>query len=64
MHHVKYFEHGGPTDIDNLLPLCSKHHHCAHEGGWRIQLSSNRTLTINLPDGTTMCHGPPKALAA
>jgi hypothetical protein len=64
MHHVKYFEHGGPTDIYNLLPLCSKHHHCAHEGGWRIQLSSNRTLTINLPDGTTMCHGPPKALAA
>ena len=64
MHHVRYFEHGGPTDIDNLLPLCGKHHHCAHEGGWQLELSNKRTLTITLPDGTTMCHGPPKALAA
>jgi hypothetical protein len=64
VHHLKYFHNGGPTDIENLLPLCTKHHHYAHEGGWQFRLSADRRLTITLPDGTTQCHGPPKALAA
>jgi Domain of unknown function (DUF222) len=65
IHHLKYFtRHRGPTDIDNLLPLCTKHHHCAHEGGWQFTLATDRTLTITLPNRTTMCHDPPKALAA
>ena len=64
IHHLKFARNRGPTDIDNLLPLCIKHHHCAHEGGWKFSLTADRTLTITLPNGTTMCHGPPKALAA
>ena len=64
IHHVKYYENRGPTDIDNLLPLCVKHHHCAHEGGWQFTLAAGRTLTITLRDGTVSCHSPPKALAA
>ena len=64
IHHLKYFRNGGPTDIENLLPLCFKHHHYAHEGGWKFHLSADRTLTITLPDGITQCHSPPKALAA
>jgi hypothetical protein len=64
IHHLKYFHKRGPTDIENLLPLCSKHHHLVHEGGWTLSLDSFRHLTITLPDGTSKCHGPPKALAA
>jgi hypothetical protein len=65
IHHLEYFTRDkGPTDIENLLPLCTKHHHYAHEGGWQLSLSTDRTLTITLPDGTTQCHDPPKALAA
>lgn len=64
IHHVKYHRNRGPTDIDNLLPLCSKHHWCAHEGGWKLALARDRTLTIVRPDGSTSIHGPPKALAA
>ena len=65
IHHVKYFTRDrGPTDIENLLPLCSKHHHYAHEGSWQLTLSPDRTLTITHPDGTTQCHDPPKTLAA
>jgi predicted restriction endonuclease len=65
IHHLKYFtRHRGPTDIDNLLPLCTKHHHCAHEGGWQLTLATDRTLTITLPNRTTMCHSPPRTLAA
>jgi predicted restriction endonuclease len=64
IHHLKYFRHGGLTDIDNLLPLCIKHHHFAHEGGWQFRLGLDRTLTIVRPDGTTTIHAPPHALAA
>jgi len=64
IHHVKYYRNRGPTDIDNLLPLCVKHHHCAHEGGWQFTLAADRTLTITLPGGKVSCHSPPRALAA
>ena len=64
IHHVKYFHNGGPTDIANLLPLCHKHHHLAHEGGWRFNLDGARNLTIVRRDGTQMTTGPPKAVAA
>jgi hypothetical protein len=35
-HHVTEWEHGGPTDLDNLALLCVRHHHAVHEGRWRI----------------------------
>ena len=63
-HHVQYWEHGGPTDLDNLLPLCSKHHHGAHEGGWRLTLKPDRTLTIIHPDKSIHTTGPPLRLRA
>ncbi len=51
IHHIDWFEHGGTTDLHNLLPLCSRHHHLVHEGGWTIHLAPDRTLTITRPDG-------------
>lgn len=65
MHHVAWYTlHSGPTDIDNLVPLCDRHHHFVHEGGWRLHLAPDRTLTVTLPDGRTTIHGPPRARAA
>ncbi len=58
-HHVHWWRHGGPTDFVNLLPLCSKHHHAAHEGGWLFTLGPNRELTIEFPSGQIMRTGPP-----
>ena len=26
----------GRTDIANMIPLCEKHHHLVHEGGWTL----------------------------
>lgn len=37
-HHITPWEQGGPTDLGNLVPLCSQHHHAVHEGGRRIAL--------------------------
>lgn len=63
MHHIAYWRRGGHTDIGNMLPLCSKHHHLAHEGGWQLQLSADRYLTITKPDGSRQTHPPPLARA-
>jgi hypothetical protein len=60
VHHVWEWEHGGPTDLDNLLPLCNRHHqHFVHDKGWTLKLLPDRTLEITLPNGETMTTGPP-----
>src|SRR3954447_8176035 len=65
IHHVTTYGHEqGLTDIDNLAPLCRRHHHLAHEGGWKLHLAADRTLTITKPDGTITIHAPPRARAA
>ena len=63
-HHVHWWRHGGAIDLANLLPLCSQHHHCAHEGGWIFTLGPNRELTIEIPGGQIMRTGPPGRRAA
>jgi hypothetical protein len=35
-HHVHEWEHGGSTDVDNMVLLCTRHHHAVHEGRMRI----------------------------
>ncbi|MDW3216289.1 MAG: DUF222 domain-containing protein [Ilumatobacteraceae bacterium] len=58
IHHIHEWEHGGPTDLANLLPLCSRHHHVVHEGGWSLHLEPDRTLTIRQSDGELFATVP------
>jgi hypothetical protein len=60
LHHVIWWEHGGATDLANLLPLCVGHHHKVHDDGWRLTLNPDRKLTIVLPDGSRQTTGPPR----
>ena len=53
IHHIDWFEHGGLTNLANLLPVCRRHHHLVHEGGWTLHLAPDRTLTTRRPDGET-----------
>jgi hypothetical protein len=47
VHHIDYWENGGFTDLNNMVPLCSRHHHATHEGGWKLTLNPvTRELTI------------------
>jgi hypothetical protein len=39
------------SDLANLVPLCSRHHHAVHEGQWTIKLLPDRTLRVFRPDG-------------
>lgn len=64
IHHVRWWRHGGRTDLDNLLPICAVHHQKVHDAGWLITLGPNRMLTVGLPDGTVHNCGPPSRRAA
>ena len=52
----------GPTDLANLVPLCSRHHSLAHEGGWGLVLDADRSLRLHQPDGTLWRTGRPDRL--
>jgi hypothetical protein len=64
LHHVVWWRNGGRTDLDNLLPLCSVHHHAVHGAGWELSLDSHRALMIRFPDGSIQTTGPPSRRAA
>jgi hypothetical protein len=57
IHHVISWFHGGASDLDNLIPLCERHHHLVHEGGWTLQLFSDRRTVWRTPDGETYFDG-------
>ena len=66
-HHIIHWSDHGPTEADNLLLLCSFHHHLMHEGGWTITGTASSHQFLR-PDGTTaavppLC-GDPTALPA
>jgi hypothetical protein len=63
-HHIVWWRNNGCTDLQNLLPLCSRHHHQVHEGGCTIALGADRRLTVTYPDGTVAATGPPAARRA
>lgn len=53
VHHLRHWTtHRGPTDLDNLVPLCERHHHLVHEGGWGLTMTPDRVATWTRPDGT------------
>ena len=59
-HHVaEYDRDHGPTDIDNLALLCSKHHKTVHKPGWTVKMDPGQHLVITNPDGHVL-RGPPR----
>jgi hypothetical protein len=59
-HHIHYWEHGGHTDLANLLPLCRHHHDRLHAEHWRLTMGADRAITVRARDGTLlMTTGPP-----
>lgn len=59
VHHVIPWDPGGRTDMDNLRPRCSRHHHLVHEGGWReIRDVKGRTVLLPPGDRGSIAHAP------
>jgi hypothetical protein len=64
IHHViEWIKQRGPTDLDNLLPLCSRHHHTVHDDGWTLTLHPGRTIELCRPDGTIHTNAPTVTVA-
>ncbi len=59
MHHVKHWADGGPTDLDNLVLLCSTHHRAVHEGGYSLKKTEEGELCFRSPEGLQLEHLPP-----
>ncbi len=57
IHHVLPWLDLGDTNLDNLVPLCSRHHHLVHEGGWRLTMTADRVLTFVMPEGQVYFSG-------
>ncbi|MGI8575715.1 MAG: DUF222 domain-containing protein [Egibacteraceae bacterium] len=49
VHHVHWWRHGGPTDLDNLVLACWSCHHHLHHAGWQITRRGT-TYTAHPPD--------------
>ncbi len=57
-HHVRWWRHGGRTDLDNLLLICSFHHRLVHEHGWSVKRDPDGTIRWFRPDGAGYRAGP------
>jgi hypothetical protein len=67
-HHIRHWRHGGNTDYDNLLLLCSRHHHHVHRHSLDLKLLPDATVEVTWPDGQQRISRPrgrpPTACAA
>lgn len=53
-HHVIPWLVGGPTDLDNLIILCERHHVALHEHVYRIRKLGNGRFRFETPDGVDL----------
>ena len=57
-HYVVWWEHGGPTDLDNLVLVCTFHHKLVHEYGWSMRRQRDGTVDWFRSDGRWYHPGP------
>ena len=48
-HHVKHWQDGGPTNLENMCLLCSRCHHKVHDQDWRVARDSTGAFSLRPP---------------
>jgi hypothetical protein len=48
-HHLDWWSKGGRSDLHVFRPLCRRHHHLCHEGGWRLIVRADGALDAMAP---------------
>lgn len=61
VHHAVPWEDEGPTDIDNLLELCPRHHRLFHAGVFQIEVCGAGDFIFRRPNGRVIAPPPLKA---
>lgn len=65
IHHIRWWERGGPTSLDNGAMLCGRHHDFIHDDGWTLEMDpATRRCDWTAPDGTTLQTHPSGPAAA
>jgi hypothetical protein len=57
-HHIERWSDGGPTDLENLVLLCGRHHTLVHQLGFSLVLHHDRKLSVRTPEGVPLLHHP------
>jgi hypothetical protein len=60
LHHLIWWGHGGMTDLDNLVPVCTRHHGMIHAGKLTLHIDD----VGNIITTETMATGPPEQKTA
>jgi len=66
-HHIIWWDHGGPTDITNLVLLCPKCHKKVHKQGYQVAKSPNGQHRLKSPKRNSngaLPRGPTRTAAA
>jgi hypothetical protein len=58
IHHIVHWADQGPTDLENLVTLCTHHHHRVHERQWQMSGNANGVLHFVGPSGREMTSRP------
>ena len=53
-HHVVHWADNGPTNLDNMVLVCARHHRLLHEGDWSVRLDADQ-----LPEFIPPAHVDP-----
>jgi hypothetical protein len=61
-HHIVHRADHGPTNDENLVLFCHRHHQLSHQRGWRIT-GTGAELTVHHPDGSVEISRPPKPVS-
>ena len=48
-HHIVHWADGGPTNVDNMVLLCSRCHHKVHDNDWQIRQTPSGQYTLRRP---------------
>jgi hypothetical protein len=51
-HHITHWADGGPTDLSNLVLVCSHHHRFIHQQQLSIELHPDAAHRFLMPDGS------------
>ncbi len=59
-HHIVHRADDGPTNDENLVLLCHRHHQLSHQRGWKMT-GTGAQLEVHHPDGSIELSRPPGA---